>query len=265
MTTPDPSGTESAPPSTDSAGVSGSPTTGRGLRLPGSATRRDATTHRKDETVHIRPTANRYCPPSPSCEPVHTPQDADHTSRPTSAPQVRHLQELRRAALDAAAGGRHVVEVSLYSTIPALHGERSCRPRGVCHAAHQHCEQRATRDPHQTRRLSSSTDCGVGIACSRAGLVVIEVDTTTAPDEDGATTGRQILTRVAAPGHDVTDTHAVTTSSVIDGTARDTPRCHQRAPWGALGLVASAPPTARQRRAATAATSPRTRPAGDPR
>ncbi|WP_010243684.1 MULTISPECIES: bifunctional DNA primase/polymerase [unclassified Pseudonocardia] len=123
---------------------------------------------------------------------------------------------MRHVALDAARAGHHVFPTRPHAKIPALHGERSCRGRGVCAESHQGWEPRATTDPDQIRRWWSRTPFGVAIACGPSRLVVIDLDTGTEPlpDWGGATTGWEVLTRAAtAHGHTITDTYTVATPS----------------------------------------------------
>lgn len=136
---------------------------------------------------------------------------------PTSAAQWQKVRDLRAAALSAARAGCYVFPVHEDSKIPALHGARSCRGRGVCTDGHQGWEQRATRDEDLIRRWwGGRTGFNVGIACGRSGLVVIDLDDAhgeNAPEEwAGARGGADVLGRLAArAGHALNPTMIVAT------------------------------------------------------
>lgn len=124
---------------------------------------------------------------------------------------------LRKAAVDAARAGLFVFPVREGSKLPIFHGMERCKRRGVCTEGHQGWEQRATRDPDQIRRWwSNGTRNNVGIACGPSRLLVIDLDTGDQPlaEWGGATTGREVLARVAAAhGAEVPSTYSVRTPS----------------------------------------------------
>jgi Bifunctional DNA primase/polymerase, N-terminal len=132
------------------------------------------------------------------------------------APQDRAgLPLLREAALAAARAGCHVFPVLPNTKVPALHGARRCRGRGICRDGHQGWEQRAARDPAQIRRWWAMP-FNIGIACGPSGLVVIDLDDahgdTPPPEWAGASGGVDVLARLAAAGgHELGDTMTVTT------------------------------------------------------
>ncbi|MDN5917324.1 MAG: bifunctional DNA primase/polymerase, partial [Pseudonocardia sp.] len=124
------------------------------------------------------------------------------------------MARLRQVALDAAAAGLYVFPVREGAKLPIFHGLERCRRRGVCTDGHLGWEQRATRDPDQIRRWWSQSPYNVGIACGPSRLLVIDLDTgdEPLPEWGGATTGSEVLARVAA-AHDtqVPATYAVST------------------------------------------------------
>jgi hypothetical protein len=96
---------------------------------------------------------------------------------PTTTPTQDRaaLRSLRQAALSAARAGCHVFPVLPNTKVPALHGARRCRGRGICRDGHQGWEQRATRDETQIRRWWNMP-FNIGISCGPSGLVVIDLD-----------------------------------------------------------------------------------------
>ena len=85
---------------------------------------------------------------------------------------------LLTAALAHAERGWHVFPLRPGSKQPALHGEDRCPRVGICQAAHQGWEQRATTDPSRIHACwTRSPRCNPAIACGPSGLVVIDLDT----------------------------------------------------------------------------------------
>lgn len=125
------------------------------------------------------------------------------------------LRGLRQAALSAARAGCHVFPVLPNTKVPALHGARRCRGRGICRDGHQGWEQRATREEAQIRRWWTMP-FNIGIACGPSALVVIDLDDAhgdTPPAEwSGAGGGADVLDRLAADGgHELGETMLVRT------------------------------------------------------
>lgn len=150
--------------------------------------------------------------------PTHTPTTSptpDKATHDTAAQDTAALHSLRQAALAAARAGCHVFPVLPNTKVPALHGARRCRRRGICRGGHQGWEQRATRDEVQIRRWWNMP-FNIGIACGPSGLVVIDLDDAhgdTPPAEwAGAKGGADVLARLAAQGgHELDETMLVTT------------------------------------------------------
>lgn len=132
------------------------------------------------------------------------------------------INQLRDAALAAAARGWHVFPVRSGAKRPALHGLDRCPGTGPCADGHQGWEQRATTDPDRIRAAWSQAPFNIGLATGPSGLCVIDCDTAK-PDEvppepwnePGVTDGEDVLAVVAErAGHTVpADTLTVATPS----------------------------------------------------
>jgi len=83
---------------------------------------------------------------------------------------------LMAAALAVAERGWHVFPLTPNTKFPALHGEDHCPRTGPCAQGHQGWEQRATADPELIRRPWSHGPYGIGLACGRSGLLVVDLD-----------------------------------------------------------------------------------------
>jgi hypothetical protein len=133
--------------------------------------------------------------------------------------------ELLEVALETAARGWPVVPLVPGGKRPALHGLASCRGTGACAGGHLRWERRATTDPDRIRRAwSYGPPYNVGIACGRAGLVVVDLDQ---PDPDdpadvppgewaqlGITCGADVLAVLAErAGQPIPATYTVDTPS----------------------------------------------------
>ncbi|MFI8368582.1 bifunctional DNA primase/polymerase [Streptomyces sp. NPDC085466] len=92
-------------------------------------------------------------------------------------------------AIAAAERGWHVFPLRPGDKRPAGHPERDCPRTGRCQGGHRTPEQRATIDPDLLVAAWTHAPYNIGIATGPSGLLVVDLDTVKANDENGTPDG----------------------------------------------------------------------------
>ncbi|WP_326807862.1 bifunctional DNA primase/polymerase [Streptomyces sp. NBC_01775] len=109
-----------------------------------------------------------------------------------SAPTTCNLA-LLAWALDAVRRGWHVIPLRPGDKRPAGHADKYCPGTGRCAGGHHTPEQRATTDVDLLAAAWSHQPYNVGVAAGPSGLLVVDLDTLKATDEEGAPDGATAL------------------------------------------------------------------------
>ncbi|MET8969171.1 bifunctional DNA primase/polymerase [Streptomyces hydrogenans] len=116
-------------------------------------------------------------------------------------------------AIAAAERGWHVFPLRPRDKRPAGHPERDCPRTGRCATGHRTPEQRATTDPDLLVAAWTHAPYNVGIATGPSGLLVVDLDTLKADDEEGTPDGVANFEALCErAGHAVPLTHRVRTA-----------------------------------------------------
>ncbi|MFJ7259887.1 bifunctional DNA primase/polymerase [Streptomyces globosus] len=116
-------------------------------------------------------------------------------------------------AMAAAERGWAVFPLRPRDKRPAGHGERNCPGTGRCATGHRTPEQRATIDPDLLVAAWTHAPYNVGIATGPSGLLVVDLDTLKAGDEEGTPDGVANFEALCErAGHAVPLTHRVRTA-----------------------------------------------------